>query len=93
MDNFLDHELKAFGIKKVRHPREVVENCEVIKASTPGIFSVSTSRSLQRNSDQVFIATGSSARVARAVVSSCIGRREVRSLLAANVIIWSIPVL
>ena len=38
MDNFLDHELKAFGIKKVRHPREVVENCEVIKASTPGIF-------------------------------------------------------
>ena len=39
MDDFLEGEFyEAFGIKKARHPRELVENCEVIKASTPGIF-------------------------------------------------------
>lgn len=39
MDDFPAEFYKAFGIKKARYPRELVENYEVIKASTPGIFA------------------------------------------------------
>jgi ribosomal protein L37AE/L43A len=40
MHDFLDGAFyKAFGIKKARYPRGLVEHCEVITASTPGIFA------------------------------------------------------
>ena len=38
MDDFPDEFYKAFGIKKIRYPRSLVEDCEVIIVSTPGIF-------------------------------------------------------
>ena len=39
MDDFRDAEFyKAFGIKKQRRPRRLVEDCEVIIPSTPGVF-------------------------------------------------------